>query len=308
MPRRLAEDGQQFGEEALASPLRRSPFLGRGSPTPGASASVRFSDQESETCSPHLPNESVNSDDDVGASSVSSPKLRRRQTDSTRASPNQSPALSPKPHRRQSPNHQSSRAKGAKSGAPSPLASGRRSRSSSSDKAALACTASLLLGTDNELTDNELGLALDDELELGELFISPIPSPDPNRRSSYADSDGTSTPQDFDNEWQSGLASEWQSGRRMTRASQRNKACLELVSEEPLTFIGGPCKAAMAAARRSPQLQHKVPSILFERRPEDGVAHFLQLGASPQLRDEYHPTKQRDMPRDTTPPPLSPLW
>jgi hypothetical protein len=38
------------------------------------------------------------------------------------------------------------------------------------------------------------------------------------------------------------------------------------------------------------------------------VAHFLQLGASPQLRDEYHPTKQRDMPRDTTPPPLSPLW
>ena len=267
MPRRLAEDGRQLGEEALASPLRRSPFLGRGSPTPGASASVRFSDQESETCSPHLPNESVNSDDDVGASSVSSPKLRRRQTDSARASPNQSPAmspkLSPKPHRRQTPNHQSSRAKGAKSGAPSPLVSGRRSRSSSSDKAALACTASLLLGTDNELTDNDLGLALDDEFELGELFISPIPSPDPNRRSSYADSDGTSTPQDFDNEWQSGLASEWQSGRRMTRASQRNKACLELVSEEPLAFIGGPCKTAIAAARRSPQLQHKVPSILF---------------------------------------------
>jgi hypothetical protein len=60
-------------------------------------------------------------------------------------------------------------------------------------------------------------------------------------------------------DWHRVLESEWQNGRRMARASQR----VAQLEEPPKKGLGHKMTA------------HFVPSILFERPPEDGVALFL---------------------------------
>ena len=76
-------------------------------------------------------------------------------------------------------------------------------------------------------------------------------------------------------EWQLELETEWQSGRRMARASQRSAAIGSSDAECPLARLGKPVgKAAQI-----------VPSILFERPMEDLA---LSSGAYPGLEPPQH--------------------
>jgi len=96
-------------------------------------------------------------------------------------------------------------------------------------------------------------------------------------------------------DWRSELASEWQSGRRMARASQRN--AMPVADSTPGASAYPPRKATALV----------VPSILFERLPEDGVAQYLQqMDGGGSLWKE--PPLLRAPHRSTPRSPLVSLW